>query len=399
LVSLLYEIKVCKYACYPESKKKTSSRLAYEKLRKEVSQGIWLPGQKLPSVRVLAQKYQLSVGSVSRVLSLLDEEGLVNLRHGQGAFVREERERNNSSLNIVLLYFTERGETLNFQSSPFGWSVFEGCRQYGALEGYKISLCPIFPNANQIRNVLKRLSDVGVDGVLVMYAGEDRYRKYLRYLDDSPFPIVFIDNPDRNNHKLSYIAGDNLQIGIKAANYLVSKGHREILYLMSSDAQCYRDQLSGFEASLNRYGLSLAKENIIVYRSESEKYSIINRIYDKLCRCKNNDSESSCITAIYCNSDIFALSLIANLQNRGISIPRDVSIMGGTGSDIGAHHHPSLTTVSCGLKRMGVRACEILCQFLKSPECGPIREVMDAHVVERESTRAVNRNNIRSNTK
>ncbi|MFJ2028012.1 GntR family transcriptional regulator [Streptosporangium sp. NPDC087985] len=58
-------------------------------LRTDIGTGHLPPGAKLPSVRDLAERYNVSRTTASKVLVQLKTEGLVTTRHGSGAYVRE----------------------------------------------------------------------------------------------------------------------------------------------------------------------------------------------------------------------------------------------------------------------------------------------------------------------
>jgi DNA-binding GntR family transcriptional regulator len=59
-------------------------------LRKEIQDGQQGPGEKLPSHQVMADEFGVSIGTVKRALGLLQTEGLIVTRQGQGAYVRTD---------------------------------------------------------------------------------------------------------------------------------------------------------------------------------------------------------------------------------------------------------------------------------------------------------------------
>lgn len=59
-----------------------------EQLRKLVSTGKLLPGDRLPSERELAERLQVSRASVREALSALEMMGLLEVRSGEGTYIR-----------------------------------------------------------------------------------------------------------------------------------------------------------------------------------------------------------------------------------------------------------------------------------------------------------------------
>jgi DNA-binding GntR family transcriptional regulator len=65
-----------------------SERLAAD-LRRQIESGELQPGDQLPTVAVLAKRYQVSTATVSKALRILKDEGLIVTRHGWGTHVAE----------------------------------------------------------------------------------------------------------------------------------------------------------------------------------------------------------------------------------------------------------------------------------------------------------------------
>lgn len=62
-----------------------------DELRAAIANGTIAAGEKLPSTRVLAEQFGVSVPPVQAAVKLLKEEGLVEGRQGAGVFVRGQR--------------------------------------------------------------------------------------------------------------------------------------------------------------------------------------------------------------------------------------------------------------------------------------------------------------------
>ena len=59
-----------------------------DQLRTAITQGEFPPGAKLPSERVLMDRYQTSRVTVRQAIAVLGAEGLIDVEHGRGVFVR-----------------------------------------------------------------------------------------------------------------------------------------------------------------------------------------------------------------------------------------------------------------------------------------------------------------------
>jgi GntR family transcriptional regulator len=60
-----------------------------EHLKHAIASGVIEPGEQLPSVRKMAEDLLINPNTVVRAYRDLESEGIVELRHGSGVFVRE----------------------------------------------------------------------------------------------------------------------------------------------------------------------------------------------------------------------------------------------------------------------------------------------------------------------
>jgi DNA-binding FadR family transcriptional regulator len=66
-----------------------ASRRVADLLRTAIERGDYRAGDRLPSYRDLVNQYGIAMGTAREVMRLLERDGLVDIRHGSGAFVRE----------------------------------------------------------------------------------------------------------------------------------------------------------------------------------------------------------------------------------------------------------------------------------------------------------------------
>jgi LacI family transcriptional regulator len=92
-------------------------------------------------------------------------------------------------------------------------------------------------------------------------------------------------------------------------------------------------------------------------------------------------------TAIFCFNDIAAIGAIRALKDVGLTVPRDVSVVGFDDIQSAAYSTPSLTTVRQPLTEMGQRGAQILLNRIAHREKEyPSEIVMAPELVVREST-------------
>lgn len=92
-------------------------------------------------------------------------------------------------------------------------------------------------------------------------------------------------------------------------------------------------------------------------------------------------------TAVFCFNDTMALGLMSRLQQKGIRIPEDMSVIGYDNIELAEYFSPPLTTVHQPKRRVGKNAFEILLERIKDKEHE--RRIFEMHpeIVERDTVK------------
>jgi len=91
-------------------------------------------------------------------------------------------------------------------------------------------------------------------------------------------------------------------------------------------------------------------------------------------------------TALFAYNDISAIGAIRAIQEQGLRVPQDISVMGFDDTPAAAFHSPSLTTVRQPLKRMGEVAAQSLLDRIEGKKEYPSEIAIEPELVLREST-------------
>ena len=86
-----------------------------EQIKHAIESGVMRPGDQLPTIRALAQELVMNSNTVVRAYRELEHEGVVELRHGLGAFISdsvEERHKLMRKARTVVQSAVERLRSL-----------------------------------------------------------------------------------------------------------------------------------------------------------------------------------------------------------------------------------------------------------------------------------------------
>ncbi len=81
-------------------------------IQKKIMSGTIAPGEKLPTERELAETFDVNRATVREALRKLENLDLVEIRHGDGLYVKNYLESGNFDLIIAALHTNGSGETL-----------------------------------------------------------------------------------------------------------------------------------------------------------------------------------------------------------------------------------------------------------------------------------------------
>ena len=103
---------------------------------------------------------------------------------------------------------------------------------------------------------------------------------------------------------------------------------------------------------------------------------------------KTTDGKTLPASAIFCFSDYIACGVYSALEERGISVPSDVSVVGYDNNEYAGVMSPALTTVDILPYEIGDRAAEMMLKALGGACTEKERQiVISPHIVVRNSTK------------
>lgn len=182
---------------------------------------------------------------------------------------------------------------------------------------------------------------------------------------------------------LPSIRSDNATGAQLAVAHLVGLGHRRIAHVSGPDGNILAlIRKTAFLDACTAHGLTVAPEWIFEGDFSFEKGA---RAADSFVALTERP------TAIFCASDAMALSFIARCREKGLEVPRDVSVIGFDDIDIAAYANPRLSTIRQDRRSLGRMAAEALLERLRAEDPMTDAETVLAPVtfIERETTTTV----------
>lgn len=192
-------------------------------------------------------------------------------------------------------------------------------------------------------------------------------------------PIVSID-PVMSYPCYPSVHATNYQGAVEAMEYLFSLGHKRIGYISGRiELESSNRRLSGYRDSLEKAGIPIEKELIT-----SGDYTTQTGIAGARQLLSLNNRP----TAIFASNDQMAMGVYQVLQEEGIRIPEDISLIGF--DNIPESKYLGLTTVDQFISEMGYTATEMLIKIINGVPLQDETHKMQTKLIIRNSCQKVN---------
>jgi alanine racemase len=250
-----------------------------------------------------------------------------------------------------------------------------------AREGYTPVLCTQTFGGVTEDEYVEMLLDRQVSGIVFVSglhadtaADHGRYRK----LTDRPLPIVLV-NGYAPGIEAPFMSCDDRAAGELAVGHLVGLGHRRIGLISGPERFIpVQRKLAGYRSAMRALAGTVDPESdelvaLSMFGVEGGHAAAV-RLLDRGA------------TGIVCGSDLMALGAIRAARQRGLSVPRDVYVVGYDDSPLIAFTDPPLTTIRQPVRDMAVAAVQALMDEIRGQAAPRSEYVFAPELVVRGST-------------
>jgi LacI family transcriptional regulator len=264
------------------------------------------------------------------------------------------------------------------QANPFFAELARGVEDTAFERGYNVILCNSYGDLDKELRYQEVLSQKQVDGILMVAAGASV--EHVQDLQAQRIPLAIVDR-DLTDASVDKVLGNNLKGGQLATNHLFQLGHRRIGCITGpSQVTPSSERVIGYRRVLEETGIALDQELIVRGDFQPESGYQGTR---KLLALENAP------TAIFACNDLMAIGVISAAAELGRSVPADLSVVGYDNISLSAFANPPLTTIVQSGYEQGALAVELLLERIQNPDLSPRREILDTHLLVRQSTSLV----------
>ena len=182
------------------------------------------------------------------------------------------------------------------------------------------------------------LLDKHIDALILVgstYAGSGRDHSKTDYIRDAAekVPVFIINGAVEGKNIYSSVCDDRRAVYV-VTRKLIGKGRRHILFLTDSHSYSSNEKMAGYEKALNDEGLPIEGNLKIHVKND------IHYVRDLLLK-----SEAICFDSVICTNDSIAVGVVKFAKERGLSIPREMDIVGYNNSVLAVSCEPEISSI------------------------------------------------------
>ena len=332
------------------------------------------------SMKDIAERCSVSVATVSKALNnhsdigedtkKLIRETADKLGYFPNSSARALKTKRTYNIGVLFVDEGRSGLTHDYFAK-----VLDSFKKVSEVSGYDIT----FINAtSQKMSYLEHSRYRGVDGVVIACVDFDD--RDVIDLINSELPVVTIDHVFDN--RIS-IVSDNIG-GMRAlVQYVHSLGHERIAYIYGDDTAVTRNRVASYYNTLKELGIE-ADESLTI-ASAYRNPRLAAKYTKQLLELKKRP------TCILYPDDYSAIGGLNAIDEAGLTVPNDISVVGYDGLYVSQIIHPKLTTYEQNCEEIGRVAAKSLIRLIRDQKSTLIEKILvPGKIVEGGSVQKIN---------
>ena len=271
------------------------------------------------------------------------------------------------------------GFVIKEANNPYYSEVLQGIQSVLDEHEYLTFVSSSEGDFGREKRIIEQFSSKDLDGLVITpILNRDTDLSHIFELKRNNIPFVLLEGVQGIQANLVDV--DNVRASSEAVNHLIELGHEDIIHFAGPEYSKHsNERIEGVRRAFSRSPLIFSDE-IIVEAGDSfeDGYKVAAEYFSE---------PDPAATALTCYNDLVALGAMKALQELGISVPDDVSVVGFDDLNLLQYFPTPLTTVHVPKREMGIQAARLLLQQVEGTTAQSCHRVsLDAELVVRSST-------------
>ena len=321
----------------------------------------------------VAKRAGVSVATVSRVLSKSPHISSETVGRVMAAVKELRYHRNVHARRLAIGKSDVFGLVISEISNPFFSEIIGGFQSAAWDQGFDVLLLNTEYKAKRVESVVQKLIENDVRGVAVMTSSLKK--EVIQSLTSEGIAVVLnsLSTPERLVSNITIDYGKGLS---QAIEHVASLGHRRAAVIAGPPTNRTAVNIRQvLVKGLKKRGLDPQPVTHSAYNLDAAAEAV-----------KVIVSAKKMPTVIFCGSDLIAMGVLVALEQAGIQVPDDISVVGIDDISFAFLVRPPLTTIRVPRQELGIMSFRALEQILKQKRSRGAEYVIDTELVVRKST-------------
>ncbi len=312
------------------------------------------PGLEKPAtIRDVARVSGVSVGTVSRSLNAPDTVRPGTLGKVRAAIQSLGFQPDSRAQNMRRRKTMTVGFVIDDIANPWHASCFKAVDAVMRERGFSLYLMSTNGRAGEEAAAIDMLQHGRADGMVLTINNEQDART-IRRLRELRVPAVLLDRDIPLD--IDAVLTEHATGLRQATRYLIELGHRRIAIITAgNDIRPGRERVRGFVEAFQKSGLAVPERFI---RSQSLSADFGFREATALLQMAERP------TAIIAAGNRILVGVLRAIQQQGVSVPDDISLIGCDRSDIALLYPGPITLIDRPVEEIGKTAAQLLLERL-----------------------------------
>jgi len=256
--------------------------------------------------------------------------------------------------------------------NPFFADVVDGIQGQAARAGYRVLVNTGNRSMEAEAEAVETLLQLRADGVILAGPLVDNGTIVAA---SRAVPVVVVGRAARSE-SVDSVTNDDCAGAEIAVEHCASLGHLRIAHIDGGRGAGASDRCRGYETAMRRLRLARHIQVMTGTYTEAGGHAGAMALLDRRPRP----------TAIFAANDVAAIGALNAIEERGLRVPEDVSLVGYDNTSLAALRHISLTTIHQPRLEMGQLAVSTLLERIELKRTQPRRAVLSPTLVVRGTT-------------
>jgi GntR family transcriptional regulator, arabinose operon transcriptional repressor len=325
---------------------------AYLKILRDLERRIdsdeFSPQMPVPSEREICVHYNVSRITARRALDELASRGRIVRLQGKGSFISKQRARSSGEkIALVVDGVYDHG------CLPI---VLRGIEEESHKLGYQVSFFNGEGRFDKHLEITERILSSGFSGVIMdPHQSDEEYERNTELIDaleEEQIPVVLVQKyPFHHPDCYSFVVSDDYRGGYLMTEHLLKIGHRQIAFLQDAFNSSSFNRLQGYRSALLEYGVEPCEYLVRKVGNPQGVEATLKEWLDY------GDQRPSAVFAV---NDLMAYMAVHALDLLGVSIPKELALVGYDDLPTSRFLAVPLTTVVQQIERIGTTAMKAL---------------------------------------